>query len=121
MSTYKDLRVYQQSYRLALEIHTFSLTVPKLYQYDIADQIRRASRSIPSNIAEGYARGQSPLDTQRFLRIAAGSCEEMLFNLSFLADAQLISGTEFETFHTAYVALGKGIKQLIRHTSKLVN
>ena len=51
--SYRDLEVYQRSFRLALEIHKFSLTLSKELQFDLADQIRRASRSIPSNIAEG--------------------------------------------------------------------
>src|SRR3989338_8020624 len=88
--TYKDLEVYKRSYRLTLEMHNFSLKLPKSLQFDIADQIRRASRSVASNIAEGYARARSNKDKINFLRMALGSNEEMLFNLDFLKDSGLM-------------------------------
>ncbi|MDE2019078.1 MAG: four helix bundle protein [Patescibacteria group bacterium] len=57
--TYRDLDVYQRSYRLAVRIHNISLGLPREYRFDIADQIRRSPRSIPLNIAEGFGRCKS--------------------------------------------------------------
>jgi four helix bundle protein len=94
---YKDLEVYKRSYRLALEIHNFSLTLPKYLQFDIADQIRRASRSIPSDIAEAYARSKSNKDRVNLLNDAAGSNEEMLFNLDFMRDVELITIEKYKS------------------------
>jgi len=73
--TYKDLDVYKRSYKLALRIYNFSFKLPKELQYDLGDQIRRASRSIPSNIAEGYSRNKSVKDKINFLNDALGSNE----------------------------------------------
>lgn len=90
---FEDSEVYKRSYRLALEIHKFSLSLPRYLQFDIGDQIRklvsrrleirRASRSIPSDIAEAYARAKSNKDKVNLLSDALGSNEEMLFNLDF--------------------------------------
>lgn len=111
--SYKDLEVYKRSYRLALDIHKFSLTLSKYLQFDIADQIRRASRSVPSNIAEGYARSMSNRDRTNFLKMALGSNEEMLFNLEFLKDAQLMDNTLYEKWVPEYISNGKQLFRLI--------
>lgn len=115
MATYKTLRVYQSSYQLAIRVHRLSLLLPKLLQYDLADQLRRASRSIPSNIAEGFARCLSKQDTARFVAQAAGSNEEVLFNLLILKDLGLLSPVLFEELTNQYVVIGKQLKRLVRH------
>ena len=111
--TYKDLDVYKRSYDLALKIYRFSLKLPKELQYDLADQIRRASRSIPSNIAEGYSRNKSTKDKVNFLNDALGSNEEILFNLEFMKDTNLISGKYFQEFYQEYTICGKQLYKLI--------
>jgi four helix bundle protein len=110
---YKDLDVYKRAYSLALRIYQFSLKLPRELQYDLADQIRRASRSIPSNIAEGYSRNKSSKDKINFLNDALGSNEEMLFNLEFMKDAGLISLKDFEDPYKEYVICGKQLYKLI--------
>ena len=90
MKTYKDLDVYKRSYKLAVEIHKFSLRLPREYKFELADQIRRASRSISSNIAEGIGRNKSKKDIINLLRDALGSNDEMLFNLEFMKDVDLL-------------------------------
>lgn len=114
MSSYEKLTVYQNSYKLAYRVHQFSLILPRYLQYDISDQIRRASRSIPSNIAEGYSRGVSAADTRRFVLMALGSNTEVLFNLQFLRDCRLIREDLFSELYTAYTINGKQLKQLSR-------
>ena len=51
---YRDLKVYQLSYQLALEIHQLTKAFPKEEQYSLTDQIRRSSRSVPANISEAW-------------------------------------------------------------------
>lgn len=50
---HRDLRVYQLAYKLAMEIYGVTKTFPKEEKYSLVDQIRRASRSVAANIAEG--------------------------------------------------------------------
>ena len=54
MDGHKSLRVFQLAYTLAMEIFEISRSYPKEERYALTDQIRRSSRSVPANIAEGY-------------------------------------------------------------------
>jgi four helix bundle protein len=76
---FKDLDVYQKAFNISLDIHTTSLDFPKIEQFaGIADQMRRASKSICANIAEGFAKQQrSKPEFKRFLLMDLGSAEEM--------------------------------------------
>jgi four helix bundle protein len=118
VATYRDLEVYKRCYRLAIEIHHLSLTLPQHLQYDIADQIRRSSRSIPSDIAEGYARKQSVKDTVTFLNRGQGSLDEVLFNLEFLKDVHLIPTEKYTYFLEEYTISSKQLTNLVRFIKK---
>lgn len=118
MAIHTDLDVYKNAYRLALEVHNFSIKLPSLLQYDLADQLRRASRSIPSNISEGYSRSLSKPDLQHYLKLALGSNEEVLFNIKFLYDLKLISMNDYERLTDNYNIVGKQLKALIRSLNK---
>ena len=48
--------MFQRAYKISLEVHRFSLTMPQIEQYALADQIRRASKSICANLAEGFGK-----------------------------------------------------------------
>jgi four helix bundle protein len=74
--SFKDLIVWQKSYELVLEIYKITKTYPKYEQYGLAQQMRRAFVSIPSNIAEGYGRKHKP-EYNQFLRHAYGSLLEL--------------------------------------------
>lgn len=86
VSRYKDLIVYQKAFSISLEVHRVSLGFPKIEQYGgIADQIRRSSKSICANIAEGYAKQQgSKAEFKRFLLIALGSAEEVFVWIDYV-------------------------------------
>lgn len=114
MASYKELDVYKRAYRLSLGLHQFCFSLPKNLQYDLADQIRRASRSVPSNIAEGYSRNKSEKDTINFLKSALGSNDEILFNLQFMKDSNLISEKDYNLFFDEYTICGKQLSKLIK-------
>ena len=56
VSTFEDLEVFQRAYRISLEVHRASLKFPEVERHVLADQIRRASKSICGNIAEGFGK-----------------------------------------------------------------
>ena len=56
MKSYRDLEIYKESKRLAIEIHKISLLLPKFELFEEGGQIRRSSKSITSMIVEGYGR-----------------------------------------------------------------
>ena len=74
----EDLEVFRRAYRLWLEVHRASLEFPRIEQFALADQIRRASKSICANIAEGFGKQrQSRTEFHRFVVMAIGSADEM--------------------------------------------
>lgn len=76
MMTYKDLFVWQKSIELVVEIYRVTRLFPSEERYGIISQMRRASVSIPSNIAEGYAR-KNRKENAQFINIAFGSATEL--------------------------------------------
>jgi four helix bundle protein len=74
----EDLEVFQRAYRLSLEVHRASLEFPRIEQWALADQVRRASKSICANLAEGFGRQRlSKPEFRRFVIMALGSADEM--------------------------------------------
>ena len=75
LKNFKELKVWQKAYELCLEIYKITKNFPSEEKFGLTAQIRRASISVPSNIAEGYGRRTTP-DYIRSLYIAYGSnCE----------------------------------------------
>jgi four helix bundle protein len=83
---YRELIVWQEGIKLAKAVYKLTEKFPRQETYALADQIRRAVVSVPSNIAEGQAR-KAPGDFRRFLHISLGSLAEV--------DTQLILAQEF--------------------------
>ena len=100
--SYRDLIVFRRAYALALEMHRISLTFPKIEQYALADQLRRCSKSVCANIAEGFARQRdSKAEWKRFLMIALGSAEEAAMWIDFSKDLGYISVDQADTWQQA--------------------
>jgi four helix bundle protein len=74
--TFRDLIAWQKGMELSRAIYLVIRKMPPAEKFELASQMWRAAYSIPSNIAEGYAR-QSLLDYLKFLRIARGSLAEL--------------------------------------------
>ncbi len=83
----EDLEVFRRAYRLSLEVHRASLGFPRIEQFAMADQLRRASKSICANLAEGFAKqGYSAAEYRRYLLAAIGSSDETQLWLRYGAD-----------------------------------
>jgi four helix bundle protein len=91
-STFEDLEVFRRAYQLSLDLHRASLQFPKVEQFaGLADQMRRASKSICGNIAEGYGkRRRSNAEFKRYLLMAIGSADEMQVWLKYCSDLEYI-------------------------------
>jgi four helix bundle protein len=76
MATHKDLDVWKESIDLVEVIYKLTAKLPKEEVYNLTSQMRRASVSISSNIAEGAARSSSK-DYVRFLYMSLGSVSEL--------------------------------------------
>ena len=67
--SYEDFEVYQKAYKYSLEIHKKSFEFPKIEQYELASQIRRSTKSVAANIAEGHGKKSSAAEFKRYLEI----------------------------------------------------
>ena len=83
--TFQDLLVWQKAHAFVLEAYRLTAMFPKSETYGLASQMRRASVSIPANIAEGFRR-RSKADKARFLNMAEGSVEECRYFLILTKD-----------------------------------
>ena len=91
VSTFADLEVFQRAYRISLEVHRASLKFPEVERHVLADQIRRASKSICGNIAEGFGKQRrSSAEFKRYLLMAIGSADEMRVWLRYCADLEYV-------------------------------
>jgi four helix bundle protein len=100
--TYRDLIAWQRAMSLAKAVYRVTGRMPDSERFGLTNQMRRASVSVPSNIAEGYAR-QSTADYLKFLRIARGSLAEVstqyeiAISLDMLGSDAEVSGLLAET------------------------
>ena len=95
ISSYRDLEVWQLSMQLAKEVYSMTRDFPKGELYGLTSQLRRASVSIPANIAEGYGR-DNPGDYTRFLQIAQGSLKELETVLLLSREVDIATQSQIE-------------------------
>ena len=82
MANYRDLIVFRKSDELAFQIYRATEKFPRSEMFGLTSQIRRAALSIPTNIAEGYAR-KSKKELMQFISIALGSHAETEYLFDF--------------------------------------
>lgn len=79
-----DLDVYRESLRLLKTLYELLKKIPKS-EYDTIIQCKKSSKSIPANVAEGFAKRSSEREFKRFLKIAIGSSDELVSHLRTIA------------------------------------
>ncbi|MGE5805535.1 MAG: four helix bundle protein [Ignavibacteria bacterium] len=99
---FRDLKVYQLSYKLALEIFEATKTFPKEELYSLTDQIRRSSRSVPSNIAEGWRKRKYPKAFVNKLTDSLAEESETEVSLDFSLDLNYIDKEKHYYFRQNY-------------------
>ena len=111
-----DLKVYQKSYKVALDIHRITKQFPEIEQYGgIADQIRRSSKSITANIVEGYAKQNFyKADFKRMLIYSLASCDETQLWLEMSKDLGYIDNTIYSTLNKELDEIGKMLYSFIK-------
>jgi four helix bundle protein len=114
--SFEDLEVFRRAYELSLVIHRTSLTFPKVEQFGLADQVRRASKSICANVVEGFGKQRdSSAEFKRFLVMAIGSCEEMQMWVRYCKDLDYIDKPSFEAWYGEYKQIAKMLRALHRN------
>jgi four helix bundle protein len=113
--TYRDLEVFRESYNEALEISKLVKRFPAFEQLEMARQLRRAARSIPANIVEGWAKRQSAPEFKRYLQVAIGSCDEVRLWLDLAKDEGYISDELHKMRNNRYSLIGAMLAGLWRN------
>jgi four helix bundle protein len=117
MKSYNDLDIYQLAYKYAIEVHELTMKLPKYELYEQGSQIRRASKSIKDNIAEGFGRRRYKDEFIRFLIFAHSSCDETISQLNMISDIHFSSEPLTELIDK-YDHLGRKINRFISYVEK---
>jgi four helix bundle protein len=115
---HKSLRVYQLAYELAMEIFHLSKKFPSEEKYSLTDQIRRSSRSVATNIAEGYRKRQYSKMFVSKLADSDGETAETQSWLDFSRDCGYISRETHESLHSRYESVGGMLGNMMQHPEK---
>jgi four helix bundle protein len=122
MKSYRDLDIYTESKRLAIEVHKMSLSLPKLELYEEGSQVRRSSKSITSNIVEGYGRRRWKADYIKHLTYAQSECDETIQHLDFLFETgSWKDELSYLKLKTQYDTLSKRINKFIQWVEENLN
>ncbi len=112
---FERLEVFQKAYQVSLDVHRASLAFPGIEQRALGDQVRRASKSICANIAEGFAKqGQSKAEFRRYLSMALGSAEEMRVWSRYCLDLGYIDEATWQSWRDTYQEIAKMLQGLGR-------
>ncbi len=113
VSRVEELEVFQRAYRASLDVHRASLEFPQIEQFALADQVRRASKSICANLAEGFGRQQqSRPEFRRFLIMAIGSADEMQVWALYCRDLGYVAEVTAERWRGEYREIARMLSGL---------
>ena len=112
MLNYRDLEIYLEAKRLAIEVHMIESRIAKIRVYETGSQIRRSSKSVTVMIVEGYARRRYKPDLIKYLIYAIAECDETIVHLDALYDTHSLTNSElYAELKNAYVTLTKRINK----------
>ena len=113
---FRGLKVYQLAYELAMEIFCESKSFPAEEKYSLTDQIRRSSRSVAGNIAEGYRKKRYP---KMFVnKMADGEATETQVWLDFARDCGYLSSERQANLTARYEEVGRMLGGMINHPER---
>lgn len=115
---FRELRVYQLAYATAMDIFRRSRSFPEEERYSLTSQIRRSSRSVAANIAEGYRKRQYPAMFSSKLADADAEATETAVWLDFARDCGYLAPEGHRQFATAYDEIGRMLHVMIADPEK---
>ena len=113
LKSYKDLKVWQRSYQLCLEIYKRTKAFPEEEKYGLTSQLRRAAVSVPSSISQAHVRKTTPEHIQ-FWYIAYGSVCEIETQIFLSGDLGYISNARLEMLIQGIREVERMLRELIR-------
>ena len=113
MKDFRQLKVWEKAHQLALVVYKATKEFPKEELYGLTSQIRRASMSIPTNIAEGCGRN-TDAEFARFLQIAMGSASETEYQLILARDLEFLPINTYEKLHNDVEEVKRMLASLLK-------
>ena len=113
MKDFRQLKVWEKSHQLALAVYKVTAKFPKEELYGLTSQIRRASMSIPTNIAEGCGRN-ADAEFARFLQIAMGSASETEYQLLLSHDLGFLNKAQYDKLNIDVTEIKRMLASLLK-------
>ena len=121
MRGFRDVKAYQLACTLAMEIFEESKSFPLKERFSVTDQIRKSSRSVPGNIAEGYRKRMYPKMFVSKLADSDAEAAETRVWLDFAFDCGYITKTGCDKLMDAFDQVGKMLGSMIAHPEKFIS
>ena len=115
---HRDLKVFQLSYRLAMEIFNLSRTFPREEVYSLTDQMRRSSRSVAANLAEGFRKRRYPNMFINKLTDCDGEATETQVWLDFALDCGYLSKENHQKLIDGYAEVGRMLQGMMSNPNR---
>lgn len=114
--SYKNLEIWQLAREVVIEIHKMTLEhLPNFEMYEEGSQIRRSSKSVKSNVVEGYGRKNYQKDYVRFITYSISSNDETIDHLETLWETNSLKNEKlYNDLHEKLVLLGKKTNRFIQ-------
>jgi len=118
---YKDLIVYQKSYKLAMEIFEITMSFSKEEKYSLTDQIRRSSRAVPANISSAWVKRKYPKSFISKLLDSLEECSETEVWLDFSFDSKYIDEEKYKGLIEKNNEVARMLSSMINSPDKFCN
>jgi len=115
---YRDLKVYQMAYQIALDIHQVTKTFPKEEKYSLTGQIRRSSRSVPANLTEAWKKRRYEKAFISKLIDCAGEAGETEVWLDFSKDFGYLRDDQYQQLMQRYDEVNRMLYGMIDKADK---
>lgn len=115
---HRDLKVFQLAYRLAMEIYHLSKHFPREEVYSLTDQMRRSSRSVAANLAEGFRKRRYPNMLVNMLTDCDGEATETQVWLDFALDCGYLSKENHDRLTEGYEEVGRMLSGMMANPKR---
>lgn len=119
--SFNKLIVFQKSFDLAMKVFEETKAFPKEEIYSLTDQIRRSSRSVSANVAEGYRKKVYPKSFIAKMVDADGECSETIVHLMYAEACGYISKETSIALVREYEEIGRILGSIIRKPENILN
>jgi four helix bundle protein len=118
--SFKDLKVYQLAYEAAMQVFELTKGFPNEEKYALVDQIRRSSRAVCANIAEGYRRRAYPRYFAMKMTDSDAEASETAVWLDFARDCGYVNLSSSKRLHAVYSEIGRMLGGMSSHPEKFL-